>query len=231
LVIKRGVVEMTAGGCLALELASTIRHDGNGGVADDLEDPAGLAQWVVAQRELLAVEGFTADLADPARPACPAHPAAVLAERQTLAEVLAVRAALRALLARAVSPAPPSPADAHRLIPAERAVARLNAVAERQPVAPRLEWPAADQPRARWQPATSLAAPGETAAALAAALARAAIGFLTGADLHRLRACTAPRCVRYFLQGHGRQEFCKPSCSNRARAARHYQRHRADAGT
>jgi predicted RNA-binding Zn ribbon-like protein len=218
MVIKRGEVGMTAGEYLALELASTIRHDGDGGVADDLTDPAGLAAWVGARREPLLAEGFTA---------APQTLAAALADQRTLDDVLAVRAALRALLARAVSPAPPSPADAHRLIPAAQAVARLNVAAERQPVAPSLEWPTAEQPRAHWLSGASLVTPDEVAAGLAAALARAAIGFLTGPDLPRLRACTAPRCVRYFLQGHGRQEFCKPSCSNRARAARHYQRHRA----
>ncbi|MDH6138400.1 MULTISPECIES: CGNR zinc finger domain-containing protein [Kitasatospora] len=209
---------MTTGGYLALELASTVRHDGNGGVADDLTDLAGLADWVDAQRERLAAAGFTA---------APTALATALADRETLAQVLAVRAALRALLARAVSPAPPSPADAHRLIPAEQAVLRLNAAAQREPVAPRLDWPAGAEPQARWQPVAVPAAAGEVAAGLGAALARTSIGFLTGPEVGRLRACTAPRCVRYFLQGHGRQEFCKPSCGNRARAARHYQRHHA----
>jgi hypothetical protein len=40
----------------------------------------------------------------------------------------------------------------------------------------------------------------------------------------------APRCVRYFVKVHGRQEFCQPSCGNRARAARFYHRQRADSG-
>ncbi|WP_351234979.1 CGNR zinc finger domain-containing protein, partial [Streptomyces sp. NPDC002133] len=62
--------------------------------------------------------------------------------------------------------------------------------------------------------------------ALAAALARAAIALLTGPDRARLRACHAPRCVRYFLKEHPRQEWCKPSCGNRARVARHHERHR-----
>jgi predicted RNA-binding Zn ribbon-like protein len=64
-------------------------------------------------------------------------------------------------------------------------------------------------------------------AALTATLARAAIDFLTGPQRERLRACAAPRCVRYFVKAHGRQEWCKPSCGNRARVARHYRRHRA----
>ncbi|MFI9597778.1 CGNR zinc finger domain-containing protein [Nonomuraea sp. NPDC052265] len=57
--------------------------------------------------------------------------------------------------------------------------------------------------------------------------ARAAIDFLSGPQREHLRACNAPRCVRYFVKSHGRQEWCKPSCGNRARAARHYQRHNA----
>lgn len=61
--------------------------------------------------------------------------------------------------------------------------------------------------------------------------ARAAIEFLAGPERERLRACAAPRRVRYFLKEHGLQEWCKPSCGNRARAARHYRRQRAaDAG-
>ncbi|MEK8142006.1 CGNR zinc finger domain-containing protein [Streptomyces sp. M10(2022)] len=62
--------------------------------------------------------------------------------------------------------------------------------------------------------------------ALAAGLARAAIGFLAGPDRTSLRACHAPRCVRYFVKEHPRQEWCKPSCGNRARVARHHERNR-----
>ncbi|MFF3488386.1 CGNR zinc finger domain-containing protein [Streptomyces sp. NPDC002701] len=62
-----------------------------------------------------------------------------------------------------------------------------------------------------------------------AALARAAVAFLAGPDRRRLRACHAPRCVRYFLQDHPRQEWCTPSCGNRARVARHHERHKKTA--
>ncbi|HEY4018982.1 MAG TPA: CGNR zinc finger domain-containing protein [Pseudonocardiaceae bacterium] len=61
--------------------------------------------------------------------------------------------------------------------------------------------------------------------ALLASLTRSAIELLTGAEHDRLRACPAPRCVRYFVQGHPRQTWCKPSCGNRARVSRYYQRH------
>ncbi|MFJ1549216.1 CGNR zinc finger domain-containing protein [Streptomyces sp. NPDC088246] len=33
--------------------------------------------------------------------------------------------------------------------------------------------------------------------------------------------------MRYFIKGHPRQEWRKPSCGNRARVARHHERHRA----
>lgn len=51
-------------------------------------------------------------------------------------------------------------------------------------------------------------------------LALAVVDFLTGPHAARLRSCQAPRCVRYFVQQHGRQQWCKQSCGNRARVAR-----------
>lgn len=59
---------------------------------------------------------------------------------------------------------------------------------------------------------------------LTAALAHAAIAFLAGPDRRRLRACHAPRCVRYFLKEHPRQEWCTP------RVARHHDRHKTVQG-
>jgi predicted RNA-binding Zn ribbon-like protein len=197
---------MTTDSVVALRLAGTIRHDGHGGVADDLTTPGALGEWLAAHPDL------------------PQPPAS----DETLADVLRVREAVRALFARAVRPAPPSRADAHRLIAVDDAVERLNVAAAAVAVAPRLRWSGDDEP------AASLVVAGPPVAAsteLTATLARAAIGLLTGPDRERLRACPAPRCVRYFLQGHGRQEFCTTSCSNRARAARHYEKQRNGAAT
>ncbi|GHJ48185.1 hypothetical protein Cs7R123_55270 [Catellatospora sp. TT07R-123] len=194
---------------LALDLASTIRHDGNGGVADDLAAPAGLTTWV-------------RDRADALGP----WAAAFTADSRALADVTSLRAGVRALFARAVRPAPPSRADADRLLPLPEALTRVNDAAAQVPTTPRLTWAEQGEPAAR--PEHGTAAP---ATLLTAALARATIDFLTGPDRADLRSCTAPRCVRYFVKGHGRQEFCKPSCSNRARVARHYQRqHENQAG-
>jgi predicted RNA-binding Zn ribbon-like protein len=139
------------------------------------------------------------------------------------AEVVEVRRAVRALCAEAVRPGPPSRADAATLLPAPAAVDRLNRAAARVPVRPVLVWPADGEPELGL-----VAGPAGPRVRLPAALATAAITFLTGPDRDRLRACPAPRCVRYFVQDHARQQWCKPSCGNRARVARHYHRRRAD---
>jgi len=197
---------------LAVDVAVTIRHDGHGGVADDLSDPAGLTAWVGEHAAALTELGFAAGdtlAADPA----------------ALAAVRAVRTAVRALFARAV-PGEPSKADAGRLPDPEQALAALNAAAARAPVVHRLAWPAGGEPAAGQAPAGTAPLPDQ----LAGALARAAVAFLAGPDRGKLRACPAPRCVRYFVQAHARQEWCKPSCGNRARVARHHARRRDGAG-
>ncbi|MEO3798243.1 CGNR zinc finger domain-containing protein [Nonomuraea sp. B10E15] len=195
----------------ALELASTIRHDGSGGVADDLATPQSTARWIHQQAELLAE--LLAGHVDVA---------ALTVDEKLGSEIVELRRAVRALFAQAVSPAPPSRADAHRLMPVEQALAHLNAAAAREAIAPQLDWPADSPPRAG-----VLSDESDANVRLIAALARAAIDFLSGPQREQLRACNAPRCVRYFVKSHGRQEWCKPSCGNRARAARHYQRHTA----
>ncbi|MEU0214592.1 CGNR zinc finger domain-containing protein [Streptomyces sp. NPDC006265] len=218
---------------LALDLALTIRHDGNGGVTDDLADPTGLTEWVRARPELLP--GTAPDRADGHREGFGAgtapQPAAgegagvgFTADTAQLTAVRELRAAVRALFARAVRPGEPSPADAARLVPQEEAVRHLNEAAARTPTVPVLDWP---------EGATPLVHPKLVRAAddLTAVLAHAVIAFLASADRDRLRACHAPRCVRYFLKEHPRQEWCKPSCGNRARVARHHQRHKPTAPT
>ncbi|MFI6938785.1 CGNR zinc finger domain-containing protein [Streptomyces sp. NPDC050418] len=200
--VPQGAVRGATDAQLVLDLALTIRHDGHGGVADDLAEPAGLTVWV---RERIA----TLDL--------------FAADADALAAVRELRAAVRALFAKAVRPGEPSPADARSLMPESEAVARLNGAAALVPVVPVLDWSGAE-------PVTALrpAAPADPLDVLLAELARAAVAFLAGPDRAKLRACHAPRCVRYFLKGHPRQEWCKPSCGNRARVARHHERHRED---
>ncbi|MEU6375950.1 CGNR zinc finger domain-containing protein [Streptomyces sp. NPDC046909] len=187
---------------LALDLVLTIRHDGHGGVADDLADPAGLTAWARAHPDT-AAPGYVAGDAE-------------------LAAVRELRAAVRALFAHAVRPGEPSPADAARLMPVPAAVERLNSAAARTPTVPVLRWAEDAEPVVEHRPP-------HAEEDLTAVLARAAIAFLAGPDRHRLRACHAPRCVRYFIKEHPRQEWCKPSCGNRARVARHHERHKKPA--
>lgn len=56
-------------------------------------------------------------------------------------------------------------------------------------------------------------------------IADLAVTLFTGPERESLRACHAPGCVLYFVKGHPRREWCSAACGNRARVARHYQRH------
>jgi predicted RNA-binding Zn ribbon-like protein len=67
---------------------------------------------------------------------------------------------------------------------------------------------------------------GDAPAAARAAIARGAMGILGGPLRADLRACRAPGCVKFFVRDHPRREWCCDHCGNRARAARHYRRHR-----
>ena len=59
------------------------------------------------------------------------------------------------------------------------------------------------------------------------AVAGLAVALFGGPDREALRACLAPGCVLYFVKDHPRREWCSAACGNRARAARHYARHRS----
>jgi predicted RNA-binding Zn ribbon-like protein len=191
---------------LAFELAATVRHDGQGGVADGLETSAGVADWIERNRGLVAeVLGQSFDPAE-------------LSAEKVQASLLAVRQGVRSLFARVVSPAPPSSADANRLLDPDVALARINKAAGRLGTA-HLVWPPAGDPVTRWSGRS--ANPGTL---LIGAVGRSAIDFLTSPDRDRLRACPAARCVKYFLQDDPRQTWCSPSCGNRERVNRHYQR-------
>jgi predicted RNA-binding Zn ribbon-like protein len=127
-----------------------------------------------------------------------------------LDQLRSLRRALRRLAADATGdPRPPldpmSPAAA---------LATLNMLTEQ--AVPRLSWPADGPPqRVLHGPAAGV-------------IATLGVELLAGAERGRLRACLAPHCVLYFVKEHTRREWCSPSCGNRARVARHYQRHRQD---
>ncbi|RKT53367.1 CGNR zinc finger domain-containing protein [Saccharothrix australiensis] len=170
----------------ALDFASTVRHDGHGGLADDLATPAGLAEWA----------GLDA------------------ASEELWQEVVALRWAVRSLFARAAAAG--ERMDTPHLVPPDEALRLVNGAAARVPRVARLEWDG--QPRVRY---VDSATPGER---LLADLATAVIEFLASEERAALRACPAPRCIRYFVKAHPQQQWCKPSCGNRARVSRHYRK-------
>ncbi|WNV83629.1 ABATE domain-containing protein [Umezawaea sp. Da 62-37] len=169
---------------------------------DDLGTSAGFADWL----------GLHTDA-----------PVALAADDEVRARVVALRRAVRTLFARAVEPEAPSQADADRLLDPGAALDQVNEAAGAVLRAPRLEWPSARAPRI-----TERLTEADQATRLVADLARVAIEFLVSEDRDKLRACPAPRCVKYFVRDHPRQAWCKPSCGNRARASRYYQRHHVD---
>ncbi|TCC60474.1 hypothetical protein E0H73_21320 [Kribbella pittospori] len=189
---------------LAFALAATIRHDGNGGVADLLATPADAGAWVEQQHDQIAtVLDRHLEITDPG---------------ELRGELVRIRGAVRALFARAVAPEPPSKADSDRLMDAEAALRMVNRAADRLGTA-HLDWPVDGPPAARWSGRT-----GNETALLVGAIGRSAIDFLAGPDRDRLRACPAARCVKYFLQDDPRQTWCSPACGNRERVNRHYRR-------
>jgi predicted RNA-binding Zn ribbon-like protein len=71
-------------------------------------------------------------------------------------------------------------------------------------------------------------AAGSSPTAALAQVATMAIDLLGGPSSAELRACHAPGCVLYFVRTHPRRAWCSDACGNRARAARHYQKVRAE---
>lgn len=135
-----------------------------------------------------------------------------------LAGFRGLRDALRRLAALVTED--PRPAAASAIADAAVAVAVLNAAASAvNPAPPRLQLLGHALHR-------DTAPPGPPGTAARAALAAEAIELLTGQASPRLRACQAPGCVLYFVKDHPRREWCSTTCGNRARAARHYHRHR-----
>ncbi|MFJ5547937.1 CGNR zinc finger domain-containing protein [Streptomyces sp. NPDC093225] len=60
----------------------------------------------------------------------------------------------------------------------------------------------------------------------AAALSTAGLPRLLTGDMRpQLRACLAPGCVFSYVKQHPRRAWCSAGRGDRARVARHYQRH------
>jgi CGNR zinc finger/Putative stress-induced transcription regulator len=190
-------VDIGGGQQLAIEFVNTLAHDGHGGVAD-LLDPVDLAAAWLAQHGL---------------PSGGSSPGVIENVRR-------IRLAARSVFARAVAPLPASHADEGRpRMPVDEALTVLQGAVDA--LAPRTAYRLGDEGiiAVRTTDASS-------DVAAAGILGLSVLEFLAGPAAGELRACQAPRCVRYFVKRHGRQEWCKESCANRARVARHAERQR-----
>ena len=185
---------------LPVELMNTIWADRNG-VHDALRDPDGVRAWLSAVSPRLDVVTMgSADLD------VPGH------------RLIDLRDALRRLAAEAT--ADPRAAAVSGTLDLHAAVSALNEVAGAAPRWSALTWTPGQEP------ALTVHASGPAASAALSAIAEESIALFGHDDRRRLRACLAPGCVLYFVKNHPRQQWCSAGCGNRARAARHYQRHR-----
>ncbi|MEU6251008.1 CGNR zinc finger domain-containing protein [Glycomyces sp. NPDC047010] len=185
-----------ADGDLALALAGTIAHDGQGGVADHFAEDTDIDAWLAAH-----------------------FPGLPPRTREEAERLRSIRFAARSAFAAAVAPHPASRVERQRRMSDEEAGERLAAAVN----ALDPEWTVMVGDDGVRRSLTSAAA-GQVL--VEGTLALAVLDFLTGPLAPRLRSCQAPRCVRYFVQDHGRQQWCKASCGNRARVARHAERQR-----
>ncbi|MBY8879354.1 CGNR zinc finger domain-containing protein [Actinacidiphila acidipaludis] len=208
-----GSAPLLPGEPLPVRLTNTLWAD-TGGVHDSLEDTAGLAAWL----ETIA-------------PLLPGGAGDALAEPGDLTALLPgfreLRDALRVLAADVTDDTRPVAGSGGRVDPsATRAAAEaVDRACAHAPGWSHLAWPQ-DGP-----PTRVLRSAHEPAAAALSLIAEDAVRLFAGDDRTSLRACLAPGCVLYFLRTHPRREWCSAACGNRARVARHYQRHHAHPGT
>jgi predicted RNA-binding Zn ribbon-like protein len=182
-----------------VRMMNTIWAD-RAGVHDDLRTTSDLADWLVAISATDRPGRLT---------------------RDDVARARRLRDALRRIAA--LSTDDTRPAAASPVEDIDVAIAEINSVvAACPPPTPRLAF-------LDGQLIGGTDTVGPLVARAFAAVAREAIELFTSADSPQLRACHAPGCVLYFLQDHPRREWCSTACGNRARAARHYRRHRRDA--
>ncbi len=128
-----------------------------------------------------------------------------------LSEFRALRAAVREMFEALLSGSAPP----------KGGVREINTASAGGPTYPEL-----DDSGAEPQVRTRSAAYASSASSLAA-VARSAVDLAGGPARDLLRVCEAPGCPRLFVATNARRRWCSESCGNRARVARHYERHRA----
>jgi len=199
---------------LPVELMNTIWADRDG-VYDALTTPAEAWRWLVdvSPRLSASAAGF--------------HPLDAPPRPDTLAAVAirlrGLRDALRRLAAeqtgddRAAAQSPVTTRDG--------ALDVLSDACASAPSWSGLQWPEKSFPR---RVVRSKREPAHVAVSL---LAELGTTLFSEESRTRLRACMAPGCVLYFVKEHPRRAWCSTGCGNRARVARHYQRHRNTAAS
>ncbi|MEV6924604.1 ABATE domain-containing protein [Dactylosporangium sp. NPDC051485] len=104
--------------------------------------------------------------------------------------------------------------------PPPESLAALNDALRAAPACPRIGWNGTTV-------TITIARSGDPRRDLCAELAHAAAQLLGDPAITRVRACEGARCRLLFLPAHPKRRWCSPStCGNRARVARHYQKHR-----
>jgi predicted RNA-binding Zn ribbon-like protein len=205
---------------LPVELMNTVWADRDG-LHDELRDAAGLAAWLQAVAGRFAAGGAGGG------PGTGPGLAVVLPGgrpgRELAGQFRELRDGLRGLAA-AVTADPRARAVGTGTPDVAAAVRAINTACARAPLWSWLTW--AGPPGA---PARTLRSAGTGPEAVLSSIAEAAVLLFTSPDAGHLRACPGPGCVLYFVRAHPRREWCSAVCGNRARVARHYQRHRPGA--
>lgn len=214
--VVSGTAAPLLGEPLPVELMNTVWADRDG-LHDELRDAAGLAAWLQAVAGRFAAGGAghgpgLAVVLPGGRPG-----------RELAGQFRELRDGLRGLAA-AVTADPRARAAGTGTPDVTAAVRAVNAACARAPLWSRLTWAA--PPGA---PARTLRSAGTGPEAALSWIAEEAVLLFTSPDAGRLRACAGPGCVLYFVRAHPRREWCSAVCGNRARVARHYQRHRPGA--
>jgi predicted RNA-binding Zn ribbon-like protein len=176
---------------VALDLVNSAVTLSGGHVLDLLATPHSANAWL-ADRDLA--------------------PSAFGMREQCAAQLRALRAQLRALVAAHVGGLPPP----------DSALAAVNDAMTRVPTAALLRWDAERGLRREASHPVTQALDHALAA-----LAVDAADLLTGPDGSLLAACGASSCQRYLLRTHGRRQWCSVRCGDRVRAARAYARRTA----
>jgi predicted RNA-binding Zn ribbon-like protein len=187
---------------LPVELMNTAYAD-RGGIRDALDEDAGAAAWLHAVAGRIGAETGTG-------------PGLLNGTdtRDAAGALRDLRDALRRLAAEATGdPRPPATAPG---LTRQDAIVTLNALATARP---EFVWPAGGHPSGAYR------APGTAADLAVALIAHQGVELFSGPKRDLLRPCLAPNCPLFFVKDHARREWCSPACGNRARVARHYQRH------